>query len=175
MNKQDLFLESRDYLHFLDLLKEYVRKYEVQVFHYCLMTNHVHLLIRCSDLERLAKFSHFIQRRYAYYYCGKYRWTGSVFRRRYKSFPIDKEIYLLECGRYIERNPLNAFLVRHPGDYPYTSFHYYAKGINDELVQPSPVYLGLSGDERERRRIYTEYVTETRVQEEMAEKGLLAV
>jgi putative transposase len=175
MNKKDLFHDSRDFSFFYGLLKEYKRKYDVAVYHYCLMTNHVHLLVHCDRIERLANFSHFIQRRYAYSYCKKYRWTGSVFQRGYKSLAIDKETYLLECGRYIERNPLKAFLARHPADYPHTSFHYYANGRSDDLLEPSPAYLALSDDEEERRKMHAQYVTETRIQEEMAEKGLLVV
>jgi putative transposase len=108
MNKKDLFHDERDFRRFRELLAEYKKTYSVLIFHYCLMTNHVHLLIRADGLKALSEFSHFTQRRYAYYYCKRYRWTGSVFQRGFKSLVVDRDEYLLECGRYIERNPLKV-------------------------------------------------------------------
>ena len=175
MNKKDLFHKPEDYRRFRELIREYQAAFSILIYHYCLMTNHVHMLVHSETRERLSRFSHFVQRRYAYYYCGKYKWTGSVFQRGFKSLPVDRDEYLLECGRYIERNPLKAKLVKDPADYGYSSYRYYAEGRRDDLVNPSPAYLGLSSDEKERRAVYGEYVQENRVQEEMIERGLLAV
>ena len=175
MNKKDLFHDAQDYERFRDLLAEYQSAYQVIIHHYCFMTNHVHILLRTHPLEQLSRFSHYVQRRYAYYYCGKYKWTGSVFRRGYRSLAVDRDEYLLECGRYIERNPLKAKLVKAPEEYAYTSYRYYACGENDPLIGTSPAYLGLSEDGGERRRIYSKYVKQNRVQEEMMERGLLSV
>ena len=137
------------------------------------MTNHVHLLVKAEDRSELSSFSHYVQRRYAYYYCGKYKWTGSVFQRAYKSFSIDRDEYLLECGRYIERNPIKAKIVEAIEGYKHSSYHYYAHGKDNDLITDSPAYLGLSADNCDRRRIYSIYVKQNRVQEEMMEKGLL--
>ena len=173
MNKKDLFHDAQDFEYFKKLLSEYKTAYQISFFHYCLMTNHVHLLLRANDLEYLASFSHYVQRRYAYYYCGRYKWTGSVFQRGYRSFVIDRDEYMLECGRYIERNPVKAKLVEKPGDYKFTSYRYYAVGESDEMLTDSPAYMGLSSDEGLRRIIYAKRVEEHRVQEEMMERGLL--
>lgn len=175
MNKKDLFHEPKDYWRFRELIIEHKAAYAISVYHYCFMTNHAHMLLRSETLEALSGFSHYLQRRYAYYYCGQYQWTGSVFQRGYRSFPVDRDEYLLECGRYIERNPLKARLVERPDDYKHSSYHYYAKGKEDDLVSPSPAYLGLSPNPLERRKIYEKYVREYRIQEEMLEKGLLLV
>ena len=139
------------------------------------MTNHVHALLKAPDTSSLSLFSHFVQRRYAYYYSKKHKWSGAVFQRMYKGLHVDKEAYLLECGRYIERNPLRAGMVKRLEDYPYSSFHYYAYGQSDDLLEPSPAFLALSEDPQIRRGIYRQYVKETRVQEEMFRKGLLRV
>ena len=175
MNKKHLFHHGKDFQRFRELILEYKIIYSILVYHYCFMTNHVHMLIQTARLNQLAKFSHYVQRRYAYYYCGKYKWTGSVFQRGYRSIVIERDEYLLECGRYIERNPIKAKLAKAAGDYIYSSFDYYAKGNPDELLDVSPAYLGLSPDLTERKRIYADYVNQTRIQEEMAEKGLLPV
>ncbi len=91
----------------------------------------------------------------------------------YKSLCIDKDSYLLDCGRYIERNPIRASLAEHPRDYPYSSFSYYAFGTPNKLLVASPAYLSLSDFEMERQSIYCDYVTEGRAYEELVDKALL--
>ena len=86
MNKKYLFHQPADYKRFGELVLEYKAIFRVAIYHYCFMTNHVHMLLQTELLGNLSKFSHYIQRRYAYYYCGKYKWTGSVFQRGYRSF-----------------------------------------------------------------------------------------
>lgn len=173
MNKRKLFHCERDYEQFIELLKEYKEQYSILVFHYCMMTNHVHLLIKSETLQSLSAFSHYIQRRYAYYYCKEYKRTGSVFQRGYRSFVIDRDEYLLECGRYIERNPVRAKMVRRPEDHRYTSYRFYTEGERNDLLTPSPAYLGLSKHQEQRGPIYADYVCQERVQEEMMANGLL--
>ena len=168
IHKKDIFHKPTDYEFFKSLLKEYALTFEIQIYHYCLMTNHVHLLILSPTLEGMAKFSQMVQRRYAYHYCGAYRWVGNVFQRGYRSLAVDKDAYLLECGRHIERNPLKAVLAEHPASYKHSSFRYYGCGDPDDLITMSPTYLGLASTEDARIAIYNEYVCETRVQEDMA-------
>jgi putative transposase len=171
-NKKDLFHDTKDFRSFEDLLFEYKSEYSILIYHYCLMSNHVHMLVHAEDLDALAGFSHYVQRRYAYYYCKRYGWNGCVFQKGYKSLVIDREEYLLECGRYIERNPLRSRIVKTVEDYLFSSFQYYSKGESDKLLTPSPAFLVLSGNNIERRIIYSRRVKETRIQEEMAAKGL---
>lgn len=173
MNRKKLFHSEKDYEFFEGLLLKYKAEYGIRIYHYCYMSNHVHLLVYASDLEDLAGFSQYVQRRYAYYYCGEYKWNGSVFQRRYKSFAIDRESYLLECARYIERNPVKAKMAKRPEQYYYSSYHYYVKGRQSELLTQSPGYLGLGREETQRRRLYEKYVSETRVQEEMIQRGIV--
>lgn len=138
------------------------------------MTNHTHLALKADELSALSTFGHFVQRRYAYYYCKTYRWSGQVFQGRYKSLPVEDDRYLLECGRYIERNPLKAGLAKEPTDYPYSSHTFYAQGLKNHLITPSPAYLGLDKSEDRRRALYSTYVCETRPQEEFASNPFLA-
>jgi putative transposase len=173
LNRKQLFHQKNDYEHFEVLLREYIGKFGITVYHYCYMSNHVHLLIKANDLKDLAGFSHYVQRRYAYYYCKEHQWNGGVFQRRYRSHGIEEESYLLECGRYIERNPLKAKVVKRPEQYGYSSYHYYARGQSSPLITPSPAYLALSQDAKQRKALYVRYITETRIQEEMAERGLI--
>lgn len=80
---------------------------------------------------------------------------------------------MLECGRYIERNPVKAKIVKMAEDYGRSSFKFYAFGEADVLLTESPAYESLSGDINQRREIYEDYVNQSRAQEEMAERGLL--
>jgi len=168
MNKKDLFHEADDYERILSLLLEYKNTYLEAIYHYCLMTNHVHVLLKAHRLLYLSQFSHYVQRRYAYYYCGRYAWTGSVLQRGFRSFPVEKDEYLLECARYIERNPVKARLVKKAEHYRYTSAPYYIYSRQDVLVTPSPAFLRLHVSPEKRAVIYADFVNQTRLQEEMA-------
>lgn len=68
MNKKQLFHHAADYSIFESFIKEYQSQYHLKIYHYCYMTNHVHMLIDAPSLEDLSSFSHYVQRRYAYYY-----------------------------------------------------------------------------------------------------------
>ena len=173
INRKHLFHFFEDYLRFRELLSEYRAIHGIQIFHYCFMPNHVHMLLYAPDLDSMAKFSHFILRRYTYYYCKVRGWAGSVFQKGYKSLVVEKDSYLLECGRYIERNPIKAALSEKLENYPYSSFRFYSEGKEDNLITPSPAYLGLSDDPDERRKIYSEYVNQIRVVDEMVGSELL--
>lgn len=173
MGKKALFHQAKDYEFFKEMGKLYAVEGGLSIYHYCLMTNHVHLLLHGPEKSKISRFSHFVQRRYAYYYCKEHKHNGSVFRRGYKSLVIDREEYLLECGRYIERNPVRAGMVERPEDYEYSSYRYYAKCERDDLLTPSPAYLGLAEDADLRRELYVRHVNESRIYEEMKERGLL--
>ena len=162
VNKKKLFHKDKDYKSYLELISEYRDRFNIQIYHYCLMTNHVHLLLKATDLSALSQFGHFTQRRYAYYYCKTYHWSEQVFRRNFTSLPIAEDAHLLECGRYIERNPLKAKLVQDLKDYPYTSYSYYSLGKEDPLITESPLYPTLGHSSLERMFVYRFYVTHER-------------
>jgi putative transposase len=84
---------------------------------------------------------------------------------------VGKDGYLLECGRYIERNPLKAGLEKELSRYRYSSFNFYARGESDKMVSPNPLYEELSNDKEERRRIYAGYIYERRLSEEALDSG----
>lgn len=159
ITKKDLFHEPRDFDYFMKLLYEYKRKFLIQIFHYCLMTNHLHLVIQADSVRSLSKFAQFVQRCYAYHYRRNYKWDGQVFERHFKSIPIESDAYLVECGRYVERNPVNAGVVRSAADYPYSSYHYYAFGQEDAILSESPCYEAFGKHSGERNMIYRNYVS----------------
>ncbi|MCX6574766.1 MAG: transposase [Candidatus Aminicenantes bacterium] len=173
VNQKKLFHFKDDFDAFLKLVGEYKERFNVGLFHYCLMTNHVHLLIKTNDLESLVRFSYYVQRRYAYYYCKTHQWHGQVFQRMYKSLPIEKESYLLECGRYIERNPIRSKRAKTAAEWPYTSYPFYAYGRDNPLLAKSPMYLEMASSDKKRREIYREYIDQDRAYDELVDKSLM--
>ena len=162
VNKKKIFHHAKDYNFYLGLLKEYCEKLNAQIYHYCIMSNHAHLVLKAESLESLSRFGHFTHRRYAYYYCKTYHWSEQVFRRNFMSVPILDDSYLLECGRYIERNPVDAKLVEKPEDHAYSSYLFYAEGKETPLLTESPLYQNFGRSSLERQAAYKFYVCQER-------------
>lgn len=172
INKKKIFHRENDYGFYLGLMKSHADELGIGIHHYCLMNNHTHILLSSQDLDSLSRFGHYLQRRYAYYYCKTYHWAEQVFRKRFVSLPINEDRYLLECGRYIERNPVRAKLVKSPSDYKYSSYHYYAFGKKDEVVSCDPLYEEMGKSGAERMKTYREYLESERAYEQIVDKTL---
>jgi len=160
-DRKQIFRCDADYCRFLDIIKEALEMFQINILHYCLMPNHLHLLIQLLKAKDLPKFMQRILQVYAAYFKKKYDSVGFIFQNRYKSFYINKESYLLECARYIEKNPLRAKIVKSLFEYPWSSFLYYAKGKYNSLIKvPNPNFLELSEDQIERQRKFCEFILE---------------
>ena len=157
-NQQPVFLGDSDLLAYRGGLEKYKNQYGIEIFHYCLMTNHVHLVLRVGSLITLSRFMHDLQRWYFYYLHKKNGFQGHLWESRFGSFPIETESYLLECGRYVERNPVKAEMVNLPEDYLWSSYRFYAEGKPDSLLTLSPLYSGMGVTTNERQENYRKYV-----------------
>jgi putative transposase len=158
-NRQNVFEDEDDFRKYLDLLLRYKEKYHFKLYHYVMMSNHVHLVI--EPLEEgggLSEIMKGINLVYAQHYKRKYGHTGHFWQDRYKSIIISKDEYLLACGSYVELNPVRAKMVADPKDYRWSSYRAYAYGKRDVLLDRHPVYLQLSGEEGGRRKKYREFV-----------------
>ncbi len=125
IGRQLLFEDAHDYSYYLWLLEKYSESTGVSVCAYCLMQNHVHLLIydkegAAPDLMKRIGVS------YAYYFNHRYERTGHLFQDRYKSEPIKDDSYLLSAFKYILRNPQAAGICS-AEDYPWSSYMLYGK------------------------------------------------
>ena len=99
------------------------------------MTNHVHHLIT-TDLDNgMSKVMQYIGRYYVQYFNDQYQRTGTLWEGLYKATLLDSENYLLTCRRYIELNPVRAGMVSDPAEYPWSSYHYNALGIENCLLK----------------------------------------
>lgn len=142
VNKINIFIDNQDRLKFLQILEYYSKKYLIELFAYCLMDNHVHLLIKAK--ENLNKFMQCIQTVYALFFNKKYNRVGHLFQDRFKSIPVEEENYLLECVRYIHQNPVKANLSTIE-KYRWSSYNEYIKKC--KIVNINYV-LNLFGEER---------------------------
>ena len=171
IDRRILFKEKSDNQHFLDIIRASLTRFEISIFHYCLMPNHLHLLIKAIKAAALPKFMQIVLQGYACYFRKKYHSVGFVFQNRYKSRFIDQDAYLLECGRYIERNPLRAKIVSDLSKYRWSSYSLYATGQQDGIVkQLNPLYLDLANTDKKRRKEYINYVLQGRLYEDILDK-----
>jgi len=171
-NKNKIFLDEDDYKEFLSLLKRYKHKYLFELYHYCLMKNHIHLLVKIIKKKDMAKLFQGIFQSFQYHHRRKYNYCGSLYQNRYKSILIQTESYLLECGRYIERNPLRAQIVNSPGRYRWSSYLFYATGERNMVITPNPLYAELAKTIQKRRKLYIDYVSQARPYEELLDENM---
>ena len=142
------------------------------LYHYCLMPNHFHLLIRIVRAADLSKLIHHIATSYSYYVRKAYDKVGYIFQGRYKSFLIENDSYLLDCGRYIERNPVRAGIVRDPAKYDWSSYNFYVNSMPNCLLSVDPLYAELAATPKERQKIYREYIEVPRNYEMLIDSAL---
>ncbi len=128
--KTDLFLERRDYMKYLSLLDNAFHYSNFYLHAFCLMTNHLHLLIGTKE-DPPGKVMHSVNTMYASYFNKKYELSGHVFQDRYFASPISSSFALMKVSAYIHNNPREAFLTEHPEDYPWSS--YYAYILSNDL------------------------------------------
>jgi len=124
------------------------------------MPNHVHLIIETTPTTNLAKLMKQINLAYMHYYRKRYTYFGHFWQGRYKSLIIDKDEYLIACGRYIELNPVRAKIVKEPEDYRYSSYNLYAHGREDGLADLDPLYVDLGKTTKRRQENYRKFVQE---------------
>ena len=124
--KQLVFKDDRDCQKYLSLLNKYKKHYKFKLYCFCLMPNHVHLLIQVKKQETLNKIMRSLNLSYTLYFNSKYEKVGHLWQDRYKSKIIEKDSYLLECINYIEANPVRASLVSHIDKYPWSSYNFKA-------------------------------------------------
>ena len=143
INRQIIFEDDEDSEMFLQILKDYKSVCGYMILAYCLMNNHVHILIK-TEKEELSQVFKRICGKFVYWYNNKYRRIGHLFQDRFKSEPIETDIYLLTVVRYIHQNPLKANSVKKIEDYKYSSYNEYVFGRNENVTDTSMV-LGMVG------------------------------
>ena len=153
-NRAACFRRDSDYLLYLLHLRELAGRLDCAVHAYCLMTNHVHLLLTPPSAQACSGLMKQLGQRYAQYFNRAYGRTGPVWEGRYHSSVAQHARYVLGCYRYIELNPVDARMVSHPALYTWSSYRANALGRDDSLISPHPEYLALGLDVSSQRRAY---------------------
>jgi putative transposase len=136
--RERVFFEEGDYALYRDLLAAACRKSGVAVWAYCLMPNHMHLIMVPADATGLARALGETHRRYTAYVNARARQTGHLFQGRFGSVVMDEE-HLVAAARYVSLNPVRAHLVKRARDWPWSSVRAHLKGKDDGLVTVRPL------------------------------------
>lgn len=159
-NRDIVFFKKQDRHAYLELLQKYSSKWGCAVLAYCLMDNHVHLLMRPTREESLYKMMQGITLCYTQYINRQYERTGRLWESRYHSCIVDKERYLWAVARYIEQNPKRAKLVKEEEAYLYSSAKAHIEGAKDPALSEE-----LFRDTQ--RKDYAAFIRESTTEEEL--------
>lgn len=155
-NRQPCFFADVDYEFYLGWLEKLAIESGCDVHAYVLMTNHVHLLVTPTETKSLEYLMKRLSQRYVQYINRTYRRSGGLWEGRYRSCLTQEEGYVLKCYRYIELNPVRAGMVKHPAEYPWSSYPANAQGDKRFLLAPHRLYCELGVDDESRCISYRE-------------------
>jgi putative transposase len=132
-HRQDIFFLPADRITLNEIVAEVITRFQARVHAYCWMTNHVHILIQVGDAP-LGRLMLRIASQYARRVQRRFHTTGHLFERRYHCVLVDADEYLLELLRYIHLNPVQAYIVTDPNEYPWSSHHAYLNKVTQPWV-----------------------------------------
>lgn len=168
-NRLPCFLDDGDRSRYLECLAQALTRFDCRLHAYVLMSNHAHLLLTPDATGAVSRLMHTFSRNYVGLFNGRHGRTGTLWEGRFKSCLVDSGWYFLACSRYIELNPVRAWMVAEPGDHAWSSYRANAAGRPDRLLTPHPGYLALGADPPSRAAAYrslcAEGVPETLVAE----------
>lgn len=156
----------RDYRRYIKRLGEYLKKHPVTLLAYCLMPNHVHLILRQDSDEPVDRFIHRLHTAYTMYFNKKYEKIGAVFQGRFKAKLIDTEEYLLHVSRYIHINPVELIHAQGPAlsvelaAYPWSSYGEYLEPRGKHLCDSTLVLSYFSKLPIHGRMTYRSFIDE---------------
>jgi putative transposase len=135
--RETTFFEDGDYRFYLALLAEASAKAGTEVWGYCLMPNHVHLILTPGDPDGLRRTLGDLHRRYTAYVNARRQWTGHLWQGRFGSVAMD-EAHLYAALRYVSLNPVRARLVERAEDWPWSSVRAHLAGKDNGVVRVAP-------------------------------------
>ncbi|BCA80644.1 transposase [Desulfuromonas sp. AOP6] len=153
----DIFHDEADRSRFFFLLQEGIARFGHRIHAYCLMSNHVHLVVQVKETA-LSRIMHNLSFRYTQYLNKKFQQTGHIFQGRFKALLIDAEAYLLALVRYVHLNPLRAGMAESLDDYPWSSHHAYLSRENLPWLTVEWVLSRFSEDAGRSKDHYRDFV-----------------
>ncbi|MBI1251715.1 MAG: transposase [Alphaproteobacteria bacterium] len=143
--RQQTFFQDADYLLYLQLLRRYATDCDVKVWGYCLMPNHVHLLLTPPNASALSAVLSAVHKRYTHHINRRERWTGYLWQGRFASSAMD-DAYFVAASRYVGLNPVRAELTRDARDWPWSSVRAHLGERDDPVVDVAPLLSRIDGD-----------------------------
>jgi len=166
-NRGAVFFSPEDFDAYLATLRMFKRTFDVAVHAYCLMTNHVHLVLTPGeDTLGVGRLMRRLAGRHTRRINRLQRRRGTLWEGRYKASPIQTDRYLLACTRYVDMNPVRAGIVNAPQDYPWSSYRLRAGDGGLGWLDADECYLSLGEDADARAAGYAAYVTAAAAEEE---------
>ena len=166
-HKNDIFRDPQDYRVYLKILREAKEELDFEICSYCLMTNHVHLVIETNEIS-ISDIMKKVNMHYSIYFNRKYDLVGHLFQGRYKAQIIEKDNYILEVSRYIHLNPIRANMVENPQDYKWSSYSMYIGLLKERLINSEKI---LSYFKKENSRHLYKVFVETNKEKPYGERG----
>jgi putative transposase len=169
-HRNDTFRDDGDFGMYLLILKDCLKYYEFYKYElicYCLMTNHVHLLMKANE-RGVTDFMRRLNSMYATYFNKKYNYVGHLYQDKYFADVIEDDKQMLEASRYIHLNPVRAKMVEIPEDYKNSSYSMYI-GLEEEKIITSSRVLNYFVEDR-KRELYKEFV-ESKINIKVEESG----
>jgi putative transposase len=147
-NRQEIFHDDEDNIRFLETLDRYKQKSKMKLYGWCLMGNHIHLLIG-EGQEDISITMKRIGISYAWFYNWKYNTIGHLFQDRYRSEKVEDDDYMLTVVRYIHQNPVKAGIVKNINDWKWSSCHgYYGDSYYPPSLLDEDFILGTLSEDR---------------------------
>jgi len=164
-NNKEFLFEQQSLQLFLDLLRESCEMHNLQLFNYCLMTNHVHLLFQVNADDVLSAFMHRLANVFAKRFNLIRERKGHLWEGRFRSTIVEAPSYFLRCMAYIDLNPLRAGMVHQPTDYHWCACRHLAAEEDDSIIDLHRIYLELGKDKGARYRAYLKLLEEEAARE----------
>lgn len=145
IDKQDIFLIERDYSKFLEIIGDTKEKFDFDIYAYCLMSNHVHIIIY-DKMQQISKIVQSVAIKYSMYFNKKYDRVGHLFQARFLSKQIESREYLKSACRYIHQNPLKAGIEK-TEKYKWSSYKEYTK--KSKIINPQMLLLTFAQNQQD--------------------------
>jgi len=156
INRTACFFCEADYRAYLHFLGCSAARFDCAVHAYCLMSNHVHLLVTPNTPHACGAFMKHLGQCYVQAVNKRLGRTGTLWEGRFRSCVVQSDSYVLACYRYIELNPVRAGMVSSPAAYSWSSYPTNAEGKENGLLQSHPAYQSLAQNRGQRAAVYKE-------------------
>ena len=152
------FKDDSDRRFYLFHLERAVARFKCALHAYCLMGNHVHLLLTPDGAASCGSLMKCVGQLHSQYFNRKYGRTGALWDGRYHSFVVHSESYLFNCYRYVEQNPVRAKIAAGPFEYAWSSYRINAQSGPRSFITPHSAYMALGNTDHQRAESYKDLV-----------------